>query len=286
MTLNDIVCFLNVAETGSYTEAARKTGITQPAVSKHIASLEQEYDVVLIDRTNRRSISLTEAGKILYEALKKGQNAFENARRKIKALCEYEQVILNLPKAVALPKDLVRRYNDFAISILPAHVTIDQWEYAGLIAALDRGELAICEEEAIPTERRYRKYKLTKEPVPHILVASSEHQRAPNSFPEDFIGSPVLLYNTMPPLLLEKYLSYLTGLYGAKPKIIYFNNIHDVYLYLQSGQSITLNTGWLGFANSHEMYTVKLPIATDYYLVWNHDTVNSTMLDKMMEFLK
>ncbi|CCK74924.1 MAG: LysR family transcriptional regulator [Oleispira antarctica] len=57
--------FTRVVETKSFSEAARQLGIAKSAVSKQIAQLEKEVGVRLLNRTTR-SLSLTEAGEILY----------------------------------------------------------------------------------------------------------------------------------------------------------------------------------------------------------------------------
>ncbi len=57
-----VVIFTRVAETGSFTAAARAMGIPLATVSKRVAELEEHLGVRLIARTTRRS-SLTEPGK-------------------------------------------------------------------------------------------------------------------------------------------------------------------------------------------------------------------------------
>jgi LysR family transcriptional regulator, benzoate and cis,cis-muconate-responsive activator of ben and cat genes len=56
--------FVTVAETGGISAAARKLGITQPALSRQIKALEDDLEVVLLDR-NARSFSLTPAAESL-----------------------------------------------------------------------------------------------------------------------------------------------------------------------------------------------------------------------------
>lgn len=56
--------FLQVAQTGSYTEAAERMFTTQSNVSKQILALEKELGVTLFHRTARRA-QLTEAGSAL-----------------------------------------------------------------------------------------------------------------------------------------------------------------------------------------------------------------------------
>lgn len=56
--------FREVAATGSFTAAAATLRISQPAVSQHIAKLEQEVGAALLVRTGR-SVHVTPPGKIL-----------------------------------------------------------------------------------------------------------------------------------------------------------------------------------------------------------------------------
>lgn len=60
--LNAISTFLRVAEAGSFSAAARQTGIKQSAVSQQIAALEESLGVVLLHRTTR-TMKLTEQGE-------------------------------------------------------------------------------------------------------------------------------------------------------------------------------------------------------------------------------
>ncbi|MEO6522990.1 MAG: LysR family transcriptional regulator [Mucilaginibacter sp.] len=62
--------FLAVASNLSFSKAAQVLLITQPAVSKHIKVLEDQYKLPLFERKGA-SILLTQAGKILYDHLVK-----------------------------------------------------------------------------------------------------------------------------------------------------------------------------------------------------------------------
>ena len=64
MDLAKLNAFIAIAETGSFSLAGERLHLTQPAVSKRIASLEQQLRVRLFDRLGRE-IGLTEAGRAL-----------------------------------------------------------------------------------------------------------------------------------------------------------------------------------------------------------------------------
>ena len=64
MDIASLKAFLAVAESRSFSRAAEQLFLTQPAVSKRVASLESELHTNLFDRIGRH-VSLTEAGKTL-----------------------------------------------------------------------------------------------------------------------------------------------------------------------------------------------------------------------------
>jgi len=68
MTSVQIKCFLTVAKTLSFTEAAKQLYMAQPALSKQISAFEKELQMQLFDRT-KRTVRLTTQGEIMYEEL-------------------------------------------------------------------------------------------------------------------------------------------------------------------------------------------------------------------------
>jgi DNA-binding transcriptional LysR family regulator len=61
-SLSSIECFVRSAEAGSFSEAARRLGLTAAAVGKSVAKLEAKLGVRLFQRSTR-SLKLTEAGE-------------------------------------------------------------------------------------------------------------------------------------------------------------------------------------------------------------------------------
>lgn len=82
MDIAALQAFRAVAETGSFSLAAERIFVTQPAVSKRIAALEQELNARLFDRIGRR-VHLTEAGRALLERSRTILNELDDARRSL-----------------------------------------------------------------------------------------------------------------------------------------------------------------------------------------------------------
>ncbi len=64
ITLKQVESFLAVAESGSFSNAARHLHVAQPALSQAVKDLEAELGIRLFDRTTRK-VMLTEAGREL-----------------------------------------------------------------------------------------------------------------------------------------------------------------------------------------------------------------------------
>ncbi|MEK1905737.1 MAG: LysR family transcriptional regulator [Pseudomonas sp.] len=80
MDLANLNAFIAIAEAGSFSEAGERLHLTQPAVSKRIAGLEQQLNVRLFDRLGRE-VSLTEAGRALLPRAYQILNVLDDTRR-------------------------------------------------------------------------------------------------------------------------------------------------------------------------------------------------------------
>jgi DNA-binding transcriptional LysR family regulator len=67
MDTRQLQAFCTVVEKKSFSQAAEKLGVTQPAVSLQVRALEQRLGQTLLDRSGRR-VEPTEAGKRLYRS--------------------------------------------------------------------------------------------------------------------------------------------------------------------------------------------------------------------------
>lgn len=136
--------FLAVYQAGTATAAATERGLTQPAITQHVAALEAAIGEALFTRTARRMIP-TERGTLLYNRI-------------VQALETLEQVSHGLrrppPDGVPLvrlgtPRDYFAAVLLARLDAVPFRVAVQFGSARGLLEALQRGELDLV----IATER-------------------------------------------------------------------------------------------------------------------------------------
>lgn len=69
MNLKQLEAFVKIADTGSFSQAAKELFLTQPTISAHISSLEKELNSRLFVR-NTKEVHLSENGSVLYNYAK------------------------------------------------------------------------------------------------------------------------------------------------------------------------------------------------------------------------
>lgn len=106
MNIENIQCFVHLAQCLNFAKAAEIEHITQSAMSRKISSLEEELNVVLFYRDNRQ-VALTHAGQEFYNksvqllelyhsSVKQTQNIAKGFKKELKiGLGIYEHTLLN-----------------------------------------------------------------------------------------------------------------------------------------------------------------------------------------------
>ncbi|MCA0324697.1 MAG: LysR family transcriptional regulator [Proteobacteria bacterium] len=118
---NQLRAFLETAETGSLSAAARKLGLTQPTLSRQVAGIEKRLGVTLFERLGK-AMALTDTGLALLEHAR-GMGAAADAMALAatgRAQAVQGVVTVSASDAVAnyLMPPLVRRLRDEAPGIL------------------------------------------------------------------------------------------------------------------------------------------------------------------------
>lgn len=144
MNIKQLEVFLAVAETGSFSKGAAAAYITQSTVSQHIAALEREFALQLLDRTGKGAL-LTAAGKLLAGHAKRIITEVHAAELALKRFQGAEAAVLilggsNIPAAYLIPLLLPR-----LLQRLPGMAaTVVQGDSAGILDKLVAGEVELA----------------------------------------------------------------------------------------------------------------------------------------------
>ena len=87
--------FYYVAKNGNITKAANELMVSQPAISKSIKCLEEQLNTSLFVRSNN-GVTLTAAGKIIYDKIKDAMNLINSAEDDLKCFNNMEMGSINI----------------------------------------------------------------------------------------------------------------------------------------------------------------------------------------------
>lgn len=108
ISMQQLESLLNVAEERSFIKAARKMGLSQPSLSKHIQHLEDTVEARVVER-RQTGVSLTPEGRIVYESARRIFRLLDETGEKIGRMHETESGNLYLaastiPATYILPR--------------------------------------------------------------------------------------------------------------------------------------------------------------------------------------
>ena len=129
MELRQLEYFLMVSDMGSFTRAAERLYVSQPAVTNAVRSLEEELDIQLLDRSQRKA-KLTVEGELFYRHIKNIMQGISTTLNEINDLKNYNSGHLTLgitPLAgLGVNSDLLvtfrRQYPAISISFVEGNV--------------------------------------------------------------------------------------------------------------------------------------------------------------------
>jgi len=250
MDLANLNAFIAIAETGSFSAAGEHLHLTQPAVSKRIAGLEQQLNVRLFDRLGRE-VSLTEAGRALLPRAYQILNVLDDTRRALTNLTGEVSGRLSLAtshhiglhRLPSLLRTFTRTYPDVALDIefLDSEVAYEEILHG-------RAELAV----------------ITLAPQPHSLVQAV----AVWDDPLDFVAAPEHPLANTPNVSLADVAEYPAVFPGGN------TFTHHIVSGLCEAQGLKPNIAM----STNYMETIKMMVSIG--LAWS--VLPRTMLDEQV----
>ncbi|HOY62001.1 MAG TPA: LysR family transcriptional regulator, partial [bacterium] len=168
--------FCGVVETGSFSAAAARLGLTQPTVSAHIMAVEKNTGVSLIDRKGR-NVQPTAAGRVFYNHALKMLAMKNEADRSIGMLADIVtgSVVIggsNIPGTYFLPRSIAA----FRKERPGVAVSLKVGGSQEVIEMADSGEVDLAVVGKVPTGKNFECHEIWGDEL--VLVAHPGHPRA------------------------------------------------------------------------------------------------------------
>lgn len=140
VNISQLKTFVAVVEHGSFSEAGRALGISQPAVTMQVQALEADIGVTLLDRGYRR-VELTEAGRVLLPHARDVISQLEVARDAIDSLGDTVSGRLTIAASTTPGQYLLPRLLGRFHKVNPAvGVTLRVYDSAEVVEHVEAGE--------------------------------------------------------------------------------------------------------------------------------------------------
>lgn len=279
MTLTQITTFCCVVENMSISKTAERLCISQPAISRQIAQLEEEFGFPLFDRT-RRGISLTSAGMVVYNfflhATVEYKITLEEARM---TTSENENTIrLGCLDGWDLSCFYTQLKSFFAEKSPKLKITLEAYSFVEMIPALRHGEVDVV----ISRGTHLRDYtdisirQLTT--TGGVLLFSPNHPNAdkPNLKMEDFktdaffsVNEPEGLRNT------SRFTREQCNLRGFNPVIIKAPSLAATFMKVQNCEGVFFVDDWIMIKSSPLFRHIPVHTTFDIGVGWLDDNRNA-----------
>lgn len=139
--ITSLTVFVQVAESGGFSAAARRLKMSTTMVSKHIQALEERLGARLLNRTTRK-VGLTEVGREYYQRCAQILNDFEHANEIASASQSTPRGVLRIYTATHLVRSIAPVVTEY-LALYP-HASVDVTMGEREIDLLDEGfDLAI-----------------------------------------------------------------------------------------------------------------------------------------------
>ncbi|MDC7125592.1 MAG: LysR family transcriptional regulator [Spirochaetales bacterium] len=276
MKISQIQCFMEAAKCLNFTEAANNLKLSQPALSKQIASLEAEINVQLFLRMKKR-VFLSEPGKVFLKGLKTISKDYEKLITDVNIANENATKTLTIgyledrsisPRCSEAISTLTEKYPDIS-------VRVEQYKLRELLHKLEEKQVDICFTLEFDIDKYPNIAHKVMEKTKNYLAIPSNHPKADKQTLRlsDFTDE---TYITLSPDVSNDVVARLTescSEAGFSPNLKFAPSLRTLALWVEAGLGISAldkgcflyNNPRIKFLSLPEIHTMNSLIA------WNKD---------------
>ena len=278
MTSSQVECFFAAAEYKSFTKAAQHLYMTTAAVSKNIQALERELEVSLFWRG--QSLTLTPAGTILLETMKRSRVTFSRALEEARSVTRELTGTLSFGflKGQMMDDSIRSLMQRFEQAHPKVELRVVREDYKWLNEAVAENRLDFIElmESAVKRNPKVRYLPVTR--LDTLLVMPKDHPCAGREGLQlaDFREDPFILLSEAESLYSARLLRSTCLAAGFEPRLLYAPDLDTEIFWVEMNKGLAIANRYHVMANGRAVTCTTLPElpAEDFVLVWNENNVS------------
>ena len=263
MNMIQMKYFITAAKCLNFTKAADKLFITQPALSRQIASMEAELNMQLFIRNNR-SVRLTPAAVVLLEGFEKIYNEYNVTVAK--ALNSFQglsgELNIGILDGTYVGDLFPGVLKHFANCYPNVKINLQNYSFNALVENLYSSRLDLIITLRFDVEHREKmKYRVIEETRDHVVVHKDDTFIMVS--PEDSEESPKLIIDAC-------------KMSGFNPQVKFASSVQEEMLWVQAGVGVCILDSRNLLSNNDTVRFLNTDIISDPSLVmaWNIDNYN------------
>lgn len=239
MILQHLITFCRVVETGGFSRAGELVGLSQPAVTRQVASLEADLGTPLLDRSSRQ-FRLTPAGELVYERARRLAQGVGELREAVADLVDHQRgrVCVGAVTAVGvgiLPPILA----EFSRRYPAVRVLVKAGRTAETLERVLQGEIDVAILPTPVSHPRLQAIPLVKDPVV-VVCSPSKRETLPDPLPLEQL-SQVEMITFQAPSRFRTFVDAVLEQHGVYPNVtMEFDSHEAVRLMVEMGFGVAM----------------------------------------------
>jgi DNA-binding transcriptional LysR family regulator len=281
-----IKCFLEIANEKSFTKAASKLYITQPAISRYIASFEKELGLNLFDRSNKQ-VMLTEAGELYYDLFRKFEVEFQNIEKKTNTLnCQRSvNIRMGYMGGWSVSSFLPDALKSFSKKNTDISVSVECLEVDELIQALitNKLDVILVLDDCLNDISDINRQKVTE--IQMLILYSELHElsKKENLTPYDLKDETFYIINNRRLHAKEGEIRNHCKPYGFVPHLKQVQSMESIFASVENGLGVTFFDIWGRNIHSSPFKYILLDSKHKVSMAWNKMAKSQTIQSRVDE---
>ncbi|MEE0956794.1 MAG: LysR family transcriptional regulator [Ruminococcus sp.] len=277
MDINQLNCFISVAHTLNFSEAARRNYVSQSTVSRYISDLEKEFGVKLFTRSHR-DVLITNEGKILLGYAQEIVGSLNKAKTALRQMRDGGQGRLKIGcdmTSMSFPQQCIaafaKRYPNITIDL-------NKMETDDLSRSISGGEYDFCfmPRDMVPESSDIETLSTHTD---SLVIVSASRRRSKKLTLSDVSQEKLLLLSEAgAPILYMEVIDLLRSFHVSPKAEIGFDDIQSLLVATASGIGVTiLPKSFAEFTSDKRLTTHPVEDADTglaYVMAWARNTQN------------